>query len=39
MTAGVSRNSYRLLSSAIVVLPSGSIVDTAAPTVRQRFVG
>jgi D-lactate dehydrogenase len=31
MTAGVTRNSYRLLSSATVVLPSGTVVDTAAP--------
>ncbi|WP_327371162.1 FAD-binding and (Fe-S)-binding domain-containing protein [Streptomyces sp. NBC_01217] len=31
MTAGVSRNSYRLLDSATVVLPSGTTVDTAAP--------
>ncbi|MFF5854490.1 FAD-binding and (Fe-S)-binding domain-containing protein [Streptomyces sp. NPDC012751] len=31
MTAGVTRNSYRLLSSLTVVLPSGTVVDTAAP--------
>ncbi|MCX5097019.1 FAD-binding oxidoreductase [Streptomyces sp. NBC_00365] len=30
MTAGVTRNSYRLLSSLTLVLPSGTIVDTAA---------
>jgi D-lactate dehydrogenase len=31
MTAGTTRNSYRLLSSLTVVLPSGTVVDTAAP--------
>lgn len=31
MTAGISRNSYRLLSSLTIVLPSGTVVDTAAP--------
>ncbi|MGW3510081.1 FAD-binding and (Fe-S)-binding domain-containing protein [Streptomyces sp. NPDC000994] len=31
MTAGTTRNSYRLLSSVTFVLPSGTIVDTAAP--------
>jgi D-lactate dehydrogenase len=31
MTAGITRNSYRLLSSLTLVLPSGTIVDTAAP--------
>ncbi|MGW1006105.1 FAD-binding and (Fe-S)-binding domain-containing protein [Streptomyces sp. NPDC002520] len=31
MTAGVTRNSYRLLSSLTLVLPSGTVVDTAAP--------
>ncbi|MGW1255592.1 FAD-binding and (Fe-S)-binding domain-containing protein [Streptomyces sp. NPDC002513] len=30
MTAGVTRNSYRLLSSLTLVLPSGTVVDTAA---------
>ncbi|WP_310724961.1 FAD-binding and (Fe-S)-binding domain-containing protein [Streptomyces sp. N2A] len=29
MTAGTTRNSYRTLASATVVLPSGTIVDTA----------
>lgn len=31
MTAGTTRNSYRTLASATVVLPSGAIVDTADP--------
>ncbi|WP_030412449.1 FAD-binding and (Fe-S)-binding domain-containing protein [Streptomyces sp. NRRL S-1448] len=31
MTAGTTRNSYRTLASATVVLPSGTVVDTAAP--------
>ncbi|MEY9933924.1 FAD/FMN-containing dehydrogenase [Catenulispora sp. GP43] len=31
MTAGTTRNSYRLLSSLTVVLPSGTVVDTGAP--------
>ncbi|MER5863106.1 FAD-binding and (Fe-S)-binding domain-containing protein [Kitasatospora sp. NPDC002040] len=31
MTAGTTRNSYRTLASLTVVLPSGTVVDTAAP--------
>ncbi|MFG2206638.1 FAD-binding and (Fe-S)-binding domain-containing protein [Streptomyces sp. NPDC048638] len=31
MTAGTARNSYRTLSSVTLVLPSGTIVDTAEP--------
>ncbi|WP_327223523.1 FAD-binding oxidoreductase [Streptomyces platensis] len=31
MTAGTTRNSYRTLASATLVLPSGTIVDTAEP--------
>lgn len=31
MTAGVTRNSYKLLSSLTFVLPSGTVVDTADP--------
>ncbi|MFF4700439.1 FAD-binding and (Fe-S)-binding domain-containing protein [Streptomyces chattanoogensis] len=31
MTAGTTRNSYRTLSSVTVVLPSGTLVDTADP--------
>ncbi|GGU69848.1 FAD-binding and (Fe-S)-binding domain-containing protein [Streptomyces daghestanicus] len=37
MTAGTTRNSYRLLSSLTVVLPSGTIVDTAAPDAEERL--
>lgn len=37
MTAGVTRNSYRLLSSLTLVLPSGTIVDTAAPDADARL--
>ncbi|MGW7019680.1 FAD-binding and (Fe-S)-binding domain-containing protein [Streptomyces decoyicus] len=31
MTAGTTRNSYRTLASVTLVLPSGTIVDTAGP--------
>lgn len=31
MTAGTARNAYRTLSSLTVVLPSGTVVDTADP--------
>ncbi|MFJ7959104.1 FAD-binding and (Fe-S)-binding domain-containing protein [Streptomyces sp. NPDC096319] len=31
MTAGTTRNSYRTVASLTVVLPSGTVVDTAAP--------
>ncbi|SCK50778.1 FAD/FMN-containing dehydrogenases [Streptomyces sp. SceaMP-e96] len=31
MTAGTTRNSYRTLASVTLVLPSGTIVDTAEP--------
>jgi len=31
MTAGTTRNSYRTLASVTLVLPSGTIVDTAQP--------
>ncbi|MFI6875516.1 FAD-binding and (Fe-S)-binding domain-containing protein [Streptomyces sp. NPDC050400] len=37
MTAGTTRNSYRLLSSLTVVLPSGTVVDTAAPDAEVRL--
>ncbi|CAL9646162.1 FAD-binding and (Fe-S)-binding domain-containing protein [Streptomyces sp. enrichment culture] len=37
MTAGVTRNSYRLLSSLTLVLPSGTVVDTAAPDADERL--
>jgi D-lactate dehydrogenase len=37
MTAGTTRNSYRLLSSLTVVLPSGTVVDTGAPDADARF--
>jgi D-lactate dehydrogenase len=37
MTAGITRNSYRLLSSLTVVLPSGTVVDTAAPDAEARL--
>ncbi|MCX5345035.1 FAD-binding and (Fe-S)-binding domain-containing protein [Streptomyces atratus] len=37
MTAGITRNSYRLLSSLTLVLPSGTIVDTAAPDADARL--
>ncbi|MFX4292104.1 FAD-binding and (Fe-S)-binding domain-containing protein [Streptomyces bohaiensis] len=31
MTAGTTRNSYRTATSMTIVLPSGTVVDTAAP--------
>ncbi|WP_328581197.1 FAD-binding and (Fe-S)-binding domain-containing protein [Streptomyces sp. NBC_00370] len=31
MTAGITRNSYRTVASLTFVLPSGTVVDTAAP--------
>lgn len=37
MTAGVTRNSYKLLSSVTFVLPSGTIVDTADPHADERL--
>jgi D-lactate dehydrogenase len=37
MTAGVTRNSYRLLSSLTFVLPSGTVVDTADPRADDRL--
>ncbi|POX57542.1 FAD-binding oxidoreductase [Streptomyces sp. Ru62] len=37
MTAGTLRNSYRLLSSLTMVLPSGTVVDTAAPDAEERL--
>jgi D-lactate dehydrogenase len=39
MTAGTLRNSYRLLSSLTMVLPSGTVVDTAAPDGRPSVYG
>ena len=37
MTAGVTRNSYVLLSSLTCVLPSGTVVDTADPHADERL--
>ena len=37
MTAGVTRNSYKLLSSVTLVLPSGTVVDTADPQAEERL--
>ncbi|MFE9357883.1 FAD-binding and (Fe-S)-binding domain-containing protein [Streptomyces olivaceoviridis] len=37
MTAGTTRNSYRLLSSLTLVLPSGTVVDTAAANAEERL--
>lgn len=37
MTAGTTRNSYRLLSSVTFVLPSGTIVDTGAPDAETKL--
>uniref|UniRef100_UPI000CD530C3 FAD-binding and (Fe-S)-binding domain-containing protein n=2 Tax=unclassified Streptomyces TaxID=2593676 RepID=UPI000CD530C3 len=37
MTAGTTRNSYRTAASMTVVLPSGTVVDTAAPDADERL--
>ena len=37
MTAGVTRNSYKLLSSLTFVLPSGTVVDTGDPHADDRL--
>ena len=37
MTAGVTRNSYKLLSSLTFVLPSGTVVDTGDPRADDRL--
>ena len=37
MACGVEANSYRTLDSAILVLPSGTVVDTAAPDADERL--
>ncbi|MFI9045443.1 FAD-binding and (Fe-S)-binding domain-containing protein [Streptomyces sp. NPDC053427] len=37
MTAGTTRNSYRTLSSVTLVLPSGTIVDTADPAAEAEL--
>ncbi|REK86658.1 FAD-binding oxidoreductase [Streptomyces inhibens] len=37
MTAGTTRNSYRTLASLTVVLPSGTIVDTAEPDADEEL--
>ncbi|WP_418955753.1 FAD-binding and (Fe-S)-binding domain-containing protein [Streptomyces tritici] len=37
MTAGVTRNAYRTLASLTVVLPSGTVVDTADPAADEEL--
>ncbi|MBT2877871.1 FAD-binding oxidoreductase [Streptomyces albidoflavus] len=37
MTAGTTRNSYRTVASLTVVLPTGTVVDTAAPDADERL--
>ncbi|MFI1716676.1 FAD-binding and (Fe-S)-binding domain-containing protein [Streptomyces litmocidini] len=37
MTAGTTRNSYRTVASLTVVLPSGTVVDTAAPDADEEL--
>ncbi|XVV33280.1 FAD-binding and (Fe-S)-binding domain-containing protein [Streptomyces sp. CA-100214] len=37
MTAGTTRNSYRTLASLTFVLPSGTVVDTAAPDADEEL--
>ncbi|WP_424215051.1 FAD-binding and (Fe-S)-binding domain-containing protein [Streptomyces sp. BI20] len=38
MTAGTTRNSYRTLSSLTVVLPGGTVVDTADPLADEELL-
>ena len=37
MACGTERNTYRTLESAVLVLPSGTVVDTAAPDADERL--
>ncbi|WP_055567800.1 FAD-binding and (Fe-S)-binding domain-containing protein [Streptomyces atriruber] len=37
MTAGTTRNSYRTVASLTVVLPSGTVVDTAEPDADEQL--
>jgi D-lactate dehydrogenase len=37
MCCGVEQNAYRTLRSLTFVLPSGTVIDTAAPDAAQRF--
>lgn len=37
MACGITANTYRTLESAVLVLPSGTIVDTAAPHADERL--
>jgi D-lactate dehydrogenase len=38
MACGIEQNSYRTLESMIFVLPSGTVVDTAAPDAEARLL-
>lgn len=37
MACGTEQNTYRTLESAVLVLPSGTVIDTAAPDAEQRL--
>ncbi|MEU1970882.1 FAD-binding and (Fe-S)-binding domain-containing protein [Microbacterium sp. NPDC019599] len=37
MSCGTHANAYRTLESAVLVLPSGTVVDTGAPGAAERF--
>lgn len=37
MSCGTERNTYRTLASMVLVLPSGTVVDTAAPDADERL--
>ena len=37
MACGIAQNTYQTLRSAIIVLPSGTIVDTAAPDADEKL--
>ena len=38
MACGTAQNTYRTLRSAVVVLPSGTVVDTSDPQVEQQLL-
>ncbi|GAA5196834.1 FAD-binding and (Fe-S)-binding domain-containing protein [Microbacterium jejuense] len=37
MSCGTHANAYRTLESAVLVLPSGTVIDTGAPDAAERF--
>ncbi|MCI2957182.1 FAD-binding oxidoreductase [Agromyces atrinae] len=37
MACGIEQNTYRTIRSMVLVLPSGTVIDTAQPDARERF--